>query len=314
MKSIIAATLVVVLGASSAHAQNPNPELLTNPGFENSAIFWGTFGNVFLEMANPPQFVPNQGMNLVSMFGLFNPSGQSDSGVFQRFLCQPGETYELNASARHFSGDALSGMAPSGNFVLMRIAFFDGSQNEIPGSGNDRIILDGSFATDTWHTGDPVKAQAPAGAVTAQALIIFIQPGLNPGAAHIDDVTFKRSIGLNVNRDPMNNDVLFNVDSGEPFSVFVNLFSADPQNFSMPQMGPLAGLFITLPEFNSQINLGLSAIEPFGGLLDGTGNWSYTLPSAATVGLSGVNLVGLSIQISSGTGLLDPSSVTLITL
>lgn len=190
---LVAVAAFLFVSATAAHAAN----VLVNPGFENPAVGgeiggagagWGAFGNVFLEPANPPALVPNSGNQLVKMFGTFNPFGVS--GIFQSFPAVPGSIWSLSSHSRHFSGDPMVGAGkPNSNWVVQKIAFFDASNAEI-GSG-ESTILDGTYPTDTWFANAPVLATAPATTVSVQALILYLQPGFDGGAAQIDDVVFE---------------------------------------------------------------------------------------------------------------------------
>ncbi len=186
------ATLAIALIAAPAFGQN----LLVNPGFENPPLSMGTppsgwlaFGNAYAEGANPPQFVPHTGQGLCSMFGNWT-GGFNVSGIFQEFPSAPGEMWQLSSWARHWSGDALiGGGAPNSNWVVQKIAFFDASNTEI--GGVESTILDGTFPVDVWHYGAPIVGTAPPGTVKVQALILYLQPMFDGGAAHIDDVDFR---------------------------------------------------------------------------------------------------------------------------
>ncbi|MGQ9602585.1 MAG: hypothetical protein ACUVUU_00025 [bacterium] len=158
--------------------------MLANPGFEEDLIGWGVFGNVYHETTNPPQFVPYEGNGLVSMFG--NWSGPWNvSGIFQEFPACPGAEWSLSAKSRHWSQDPLIGQgAPNFNWVVQKIAWFDANHVEI--GGVESTILDGTFPTDVWFDNDPIVGTAPEGTVSLQALILYIQPAYDGGAAHID--------------------------------------------------------------------------------------------------------------------------------
>ena len=186
----VLAVLICLALPTMVRGQN----LLTDPGFESGAFApnWSAFSNAFVEVANPPQFVPNTGNNLVSMFGSFN-GGFGVSGIFQAFGATAGEVYTLDCNSRHFSGDPMvGGGAPADNWMVMKIAFFDAGGVEI-GAG-EATILDGNAPTDTWIYNAPVSATAPSGTVSVQALILYLQPGVAGGAGHVDDITFLRTV------------------------------------------------------------------------------------------------------------------------
>ena len=183
------AGLLLFATAGVASAQNA----LTNPGFENGptgggALGWTTFGNVYTEATSPfgNQFVPYAGNQLVSTFGnwwgVFNVSG-----LFQEFPTSEGAHWQLSSKSRHWSGDPMVGsQANGGNWVVQKIAWFNAGGTEI--GGVESMILDGTFATDVWHDNAPIVGVAPPGTVKLQALILYLQPAFDGGAAHIDNV------------------------------------------------------------------------------------------------------------------------------
>jgi hypothetical protein len=161
--------------------------VLVNPGFESGLTGWTAFGNAYPEATNAPQFVPRSGNGLVSMFGNFWGSFNV-TGIFQEFPTTPGQVWEMSSSARHWSGDPMVGIgAPDNNWVVQKIAWFDGGGNEI--GGVESTLLNGTFTTDVWHDATAISGAAPAGTVKLQALILYLQPLWDGGAAHVDDVS-----------------------------------------------------------------------------------------------------------------------------
>ncbi|MDH3215506.1 MAG: T9SS type A sorting domain-containing protein [Candidatus Krumholzibacteria bacterium] len=191
--------MFLLTSVATASAQN----VLLNPGFENGPAGggarptdWGWFGNVFQEPAVPPQFVPFEGNQLVSMFGnfwgVFNVTG-----IFQEFPTSEGAIWELSSHSRHWSGDAMVGsQGTGGNWVVQKIAWFDAGGQEI--GGVESTILDGTFATDVWHVNAPIAGAAPPGTAKVQALILYLQPLFDGGAAHIDAVEFVKLTPMDI--------------------------------------------------------------------------------------------------------------------
>lgn len=180
---IAIAALLVAGIATTASAQN----VLLNPGFEDGLNGWGAFGNAYAETSNPPQFVPYEGTGLVSMFGNFWGSFNV-SGIYQEFPTLPGAMWVLCCKSRHWSGDPMTMDGVDDNWVVQKIAFFDVAHNEI--GGVESTVLDGSFATDLWFDNAPITGYAPEGTMYVQALVLYLQPMWDGGAAHIDNVQF----------------------------------------------------------------------------------------------------------------------------
>jgi hypothetical protein len=100
----------------------------------------------------------------------------------------------MSCNARHWSGDPMIGsQATGGNWVVQKIAFFDKDGTEI--GAVESIILDGTYATDTWHYSGELVGVAPDGTFSVQALVLYLQPLYDGGAAHIDDVEFRYTEG-----------------------------------------------------------------------------------------------------------------------
>ncbi|MCB9879223.1 MAG: hypothetical protein H6835_16630 [Planctomycetes bacterium] len=187
--------------SSSSHALTvqftPDPPLaqlpLSNPGFESGFIDWETFGNAFAEAASPPAIVPRSGNSVCKMYGMFS-GAFNVSGAYQTFAASPGETYALDCHARHWSGDAMTGPGmPYANQAEKKIEFFDAAGALLAATA--QTVLDGTMPTDTWVHTPTVVATAPPGTVTVRAVLLFLQPGMDSGAAQFDDVAFGLSDG-----------------------------------------------------------------------------------------------------------------------
>ena len=179
---VVVLAAMFIMAATGAFAQN----MLVNPGFESGLSGWGAFGNAYPEGPNWP-FIPNNGNGIVSMFGnwwgVFNVSG-----IYQEFPTTAGETWEMHSFAKHSSADPMVGTgAPNSNWVVQKMAWFDAANNEI--GGVESTILDGTYAQDVYHSAATISGVAPAGTVKVQALILYLQPMFDGGAAHVDDVS-----------------------------------------------------------------------------------------------------------------------------
>jgi hypothetical protein len=187
----IAAYVVMILLATVATASAQN--LFVNPSFESGPTggapqSWLAFGNMAVERLNAPQFVPYDGTKLLSMWG--NWSGPYNvTGIYQEFASNPADQWALCVVSRHYSGDALTGSRDEGgNFVVQKIVFKNASDEEI--GSVESLILDGTFATDTWFVNQPITGIAPIGTVQVEAMILYVQAADAGGAAHIDYCSF----------------------------------------------------------------------------------------------------------------------------
>lgn len=300
-------TLAVLLVAAVAPAQT---NLLTDPGMESGTwTGWTPFGNSYVEPANPPAVVPNSGGFCGKMFGNWS-GGFNVSGVFQSFPAAPGEVFEIDCYSRHYSGDALiGGGAPTSNWAVMKIAFFDAGGGEIAGA--EATIIDGTFATDVWHDNAPVQGTAPAGTVSVQCLILYLQPMFDGGALYFDDVEFRKVFSLDVSQDAITNDVTCNMTGGEPNAQYGRFLSFDPLNGTNPGGGAFFGLHIDTPSLTQQINLALSMDPLYGGFHDANGNNTIVVPNVT--GFSGLTVwvIGVELQAAGGYGVTNTDSVTL---
>lgn len=185
---IACATLLVLASAGAVTAQN----ILENPGMEDGPTGWGVqgweaFGNVYTEAYNGWPFVPYEGNQLMSFFGTWC-GAWCVSGIFQEFPTAEGVEWTFSCKSRHNDGDPMIGSkADGGNFVVQKLAFFDASHAEMSDYSVEADILDGSWATEVWHDNAPITAVSPPGAMTVQALILYIQPASDGGAAQIDN-------------------------------------------------------------------------------------------------------------------------------
>lgn len=179
-KAILTTLLALTIGFTAVTVSAMT--LLTNGDFETGDLTgWTPFGNAF--------HGTETGGNAGKLFGNFS-GGFNVSGMFQQFPASPGEQYMMDADSFHLASDPMIGVgAPNNNWVVMKIAFFDAGGNEI-GSAED-TILDGNSPTDVWITNPSIMGTAPVGTVSVQALILYLQPEVDGGAAHVDNVAFK---------------------------------------------------------------------------------------------------------------------------
>lgn len=306
----ITAVLCLALAAIAPAQTN----MLTNPGFETGDFTgWTPFGNAYVEAANGTTFFPNSGNHLVSCFGNWT-GGFNVTGFFQQFPANPGDAFEIDCFSRHNSGDNLvGGGAPNSNWVVMKMAFFDVGGVEIGAA--EGTVLDGNSPTDVWIDNDAVTGIAPAGTVTVQCLILYLQPLFDGGACHIDDVSFRHfPITLGYSQDAITNDVTVSVTNGVPTAIFGCIYSLDPQNGTAPGQGNFGGLWIASPDLAVQTAQALTLTSPFGGWLDGAGNGTFTIAGGLVGSLSGTTVHGVAATYNISTSTVEYSNLASITL
>jgi hypothetical protein len=182
---IACATVCMLAAAGVATAQN----ILTNPGMEDGPTGygvqgWNVFGNVYTEANNGWPFAAYEGTKMMSFFGTWC-GAWCVSGMFQEYPSAEGVEWTFSCKSRHHNGDPLTGVMPTGNWVVQKLAFFDAGNAEI--AAVESVILDGTWPTEVWHDNAPIMGVSPAGAVKVQALILYIQPAFDGGACQIDN-------------------------------------------------------------------------------------------------------------------------------
>lgn len=160
----------------------PGASALGNPSFEGGAganfPSWNTFANCYSEA-----IAPRTGTHVAKMFGAF----PGPSGIYQDLPTIPGQIWELDVWSRHQVTDNLIG---TGNTLIMAIEFRDGNGGLISATPQ-QTILSAASPTAVWIDNTPIQATAPANAATARALFMFVQSGVQGGAAYVDDASFK---------------------------------------------------------------------------------------------------------------------------
>lgn len=116
------------------------------------------------------------------------------SGVSQGITVAAGDLVHADLAALVRSDESLAG---ANNAAQIKIEFYD-QYGAIHASPNfigevQVVIANATSPTDAW-TSHELAAIAPAGAVEARLILQFIQSDDQPGAVHIDNVTFDRSL------------------------------------------------------------------------------------------------------------------------
>lgn len=170
---------------------SPPPVVFSNGSFESqggSLAAWSTFGNRIPNVQTAHEAPSLDGSEALKIFGEYQ-GGTTYSGVAQGISVSPGDTVSASASALIRSLDDLVGS----NLVEMKFEYYSEFGGEFGSSSylssNVITIADASTANDAWFP-HSLNDTAPAGAVEARLAFVFIQPGSDGGAVHIDDVSF----------------------------------------------------------------------------------------------------------------------------
>ena len=162
-----------------------------NGSFEANAgtlAAWTTFGNTLPNVQTDDEAV-KVGASSFKLFGQYN--GQENySGIEQGITVNAGEEIIARASSFIRSADSLSG---TGNTAFMKIDYYrerNGAYGTTDYIRSDSMLVgNGSSPNNVWRDFQ-LNSTAPSGAVEARLAFVFVQPGNEGGAIHIDDVSF----------------------------------------------------------------------------------------------------------------------------
>ncbi|MGB0714519.1 MAG: hypothetical protein ACPGXK_01490 [Phycisphaerae bacterium] len=162
--------------------------LYANPGFDEmdgSFDGWIAFGGVAIDdglSLSPPASA--------KVFGQFS-GGFNVSGLTQRFNISEGQPVELAGSIYVGDFDPLTGAGPPDfNWAVLKIAYFNALSGGAEIGGNEIIVADGSTPLNQWIDFS-VSGMAPPGTQSAEGLFLFLQPGLDPGAVFVDNMSIQ---------------------------------------------------------------------------------------------------------------------------
>jgi len=171
----------ILIGCIAGLPAAASANLLTNPGFEDGLNGWIAFGNAF-----PETITPLEGEGVAKLFGTF----PGVSGIFQEFDAAEGSEWELSVWSRSNSDDFIM----PDNFAVQKIVFKDAGDVEI--GAVESVIMDPSFAADTWFNNAAIEATAPANTVQVEAFVLFVQPDFAGGSLLVDNAVFTPAPGV----------------------------------------------------------------------------------------------------------------------
>lgn len=169
----------------------PPPAVFMNGSFEDqggSLAGWGTFGNDISNVQTHDEAALD-GNSALKLEGEDQVGTTTYSGVEQGISVSPGDNLSASANTLIRALNDLVG----DNTVEMKFDFYSefgakyGSSDYISSTGIQ--IADANTANDVWLPHN-LNAVAPAGAVEARLAFVFIQPGVDAGSVHIEDVSF----------------------------------------------------------------------------------------------------------------------------
>ncbi len=194
--------------------ENPPPVVFQNGSFEahgGSFASWRDFGNSILNVQTHHEASALDGTETLKLYGEFQP-GTTASGVQQGISVSAGDSISATASALVRAEDDLVGE----NVVVMTVDYYSefggefGSSSYLGSTSSPVELANASTANDVWvpHT---LTDTVPAGAVEARLALVFVQPGLDGGAVHIDNVSFT-NLDLELNADANNDNKVDGAD------------------------------------------------------------------------------------------------------
>lgn len=195
-----ALALCAALFAAPAFA---GPNLLANPGFEaagGSYTGWFTFGSGPQISTPLTDNIARSGSAASKIFGGFvgcpGTPQFNVGGYGQAFTPVVGRVYEFSGFSFIASTDALTGTnVCASNRLLAKIAFFNAAVGGTEIQSNEVVIASGLTPQNQWVPFS-FASQAPPGALRVEALILFLQPGCDPGSAFVDDVSLTESAAV----------------------------------------------------------------------------------------------------------------------
>jgi hypothetical protein len=149
---------------------------------------WNVFGNTRGNVSAATEAVLT-GDRSLKMYGQFSGS-DNVSGVSQGMTVSAGERVQASLNSLVRSAEAIAG---TNNVARMKIEFYreyGGAYGSASFLGEtEKVIADGDLQNDVWNE-HQITGTAPPGATEARLVLQFLQHNNQPGAVHIDKVSF----------------------------------------------------------------------------------------------------------------------------
>ena len=209
---IVALGAILVMPSMASGALN----VLVNPSFEefsdwgegpkpNGWGFWGLTWSVDAWDVNAT-LPPLDGDRMELAMGPWWCEW-CNSGIVQAHPASEGQVWEVSGYTYVPTAWSIAGTS---NFMAMKIEFLDQGGGFL--AQPELIVADGSTVEDEWHF-DRMRATAPAGTATAQAVWVIVQPAWEIGGAMIDAAEFGRVVPLDILPNDCPNQLTANVRS-----------------------------------------------------------------------------------------------------
>lgn len=251
MKRLIRAGLRTLALAAACGLVSPAlaANQLANPGFEAAGggySGWFTFGSGVQLSTTATDNILRNGAAAAKIFGGFVGCPLTPSfnvGGFGQAFTAPvaGHTYEFSGFAYMSSTDPIPGTNTcTNNRAIAKLVYFNATSGGVELGSDEAVIGDGNTLTDEW-IGFTVSSPVPPGAQRVEALILYLQPGCDPGAVFVDDVS------LGHYPTPSEPNTLANPSFSTGltgWTTFGNVF-ADTRSFAVRTSGGSAKLFST---------------------------------------------------------------------
>jgi hypothetical protein len=183
-----AGVILILMTGASSYAQ---PNLLTNPGFEEGYTGWTTFGTGPQLSTPSTDNIARTDTASSKVFGEYTgcPSGSfTAGGYFQEFVATGSLVYEFSGYGYVSSNDTIPGASTcNGNRAVAQVAFY---ASGVPIARNDVVIADYSAPRDEWFSFS-ASMQAPPTADHVRCYILFLQPACDDGSVFLDDLSFQ---------------------------------------------------------------------------------------------------------------------------